>query len=119
MGRTAIVLMLASLVVASAISGMTPMDDGTAKIRLLDPTPVTLRGLGFQPLERVRLTVRLGEVRAKRAVRATRAGRFTTRFPALRYGRCSGELAVTAVGRLGSHVSWELVPLECPNQGDT
>lgn len=114
--------MLAGLVVllalTTAASAATPRPEGKSRVRLLDPAPLTLQGVAFEPLERVRLRVELGDHAVTRVLRATRAGGFTTTYPALRYTRCNGSLAVTATGRMGSRVSWELVSLECPNTAD-
>ena len=85
----------------------------------MDSSPLTLRGVGFERGERVQLTVSLGERTVVRKLRAGDAGGFTTSFVAMRYDRCSGPLDVKAVGARGSRVSWELVPLECPDDDDS
>jgi len=87
-------------------------------VRLADPTPVTLRGVGFVPYESVRLEVRLGEELRIRKLRAGQGGGFREVFSALRYDRCHGALAIRAVGARGSRVSWKIVPLECPARDD-
>jgi hypothetical protein len=92
--------------------------DAAPRVRLLDPAPLTLRGSEFEPAEYVRLVVRLGDRTVVRKFRATSAGAFTSIFPAMRYDRCTGSLEVTATGRKGSRVSWELIPLECPDTRD-
>jgi hypothetical protein len=88
---------------------------GVEKVRLVDPTPVTLRGLNFRPLERVTISLSLGATDARRVIRAGEAGQFLTVFPKLRYDRCHGALAVKAVGSYGSRVSWKVAPLDCPD----
>jgi hypothetical protein len=93
--------------------------DTTTRVRMLDTTPVTLRGVGFAAGERVRLTVSLGELIAARTLRAGVAGGFTATFASMKYGRCGPPLAVKAVGSRGSKVSWKLVPLECPDHADS
>jgi hypothetical protein len=92
--------------------------DAKPRIRLLDPAPLTLRGLGFAQAESVRLVVRLGERTVVRKLRATSSGSFTAMYQAMRYNRCTGSLEVTATGRQGSRVSWELIPLDCPTRLD-
>ena len=92
--------------------------DAKPRIRLLDPAPLTLRGLNFEETEAVRLVVRLGDRTVLRKVRATSSGSFTAAYPAMRYNRCAGSLEVTATGRKGSRVSWELIPLDCPTMLD-
>jgi hypothetical protein len=103
---------------ASALSlGVAGSAEGTdvqTRVRMLDPAPLTLRGVDFGRHELVRLTVSLGEKTAARKLRASDAGAFTARFPELRYGRCGPPLSVKAVGSRGSRVSWKLVPLACP-----
>ena len=110
---------LVLLGLATAAWSATPQPEGKARVRLLDTAPVTLRGISFEPLETVRLRLELGERVATRQVGASPTGTFTVRFPAMRYNRCSGSLALTATGREGSRVSWELVPLECPTRLDS
>jgi hypothetical protein len=107
---------LSALVVGVGLGSGAP---DNAKVRLMDAAPVTLRGVGFAPSEGVKLTVALGERKAKRSVQATRAGLFTATFSSFRYNRCSGSLEVRAVGSKGTRVSWELIPLECPDLGDS
>lgn len=85
----------------------------------MDPAPLTFRGVGFEQGERVRLTVSLGDRTVVRKLRAGNAGGFTTSFSTMRYGRCGGSLSVKAIGSRGSRVSWELVPLECPDDSDS
>jgi hypothetical protein len=70
--------------------------------------------VGFVARERVRLTVSLGERTLARTLVARHTGTFLVVFPAVSYDRCSGELAVRAIGSRGSRVAWELVPLDCP-----
>lgn len=86
---------------------------------MLDAAPLTLRGIGFERDERVSLKVSLGQRTAVRKLRANDAGVFTTTFRELRYGRCGPSLVVEAVGSRGNRVSWEIVPLECPDRVDS
>ena len=58
------------------------------RVRMLDPAPLTLRGVGFARDERVRFTVSLGDETAVRKLRANDAGAFTALFRELRYERC-------------------------------
>ncbi len=93
--------------------------DPKPRVRLLDPAPLTLRGVNFEPAESVRLVVKLGDRTVVRKLQATRSGSFTSTYPALRYTRCGGSLEVTASGRTGSRDSWELIPLDCQTTPDT
>jgi hypothetical protein len=97
-----------------AVGAAQAQRDAKPRVRLLDPAPLTLRGLGFDPAEPVRLVVTLGDRTVVRKLRAASSGSFTAVYPAVRYNRCTGSLEVSATGRTGSRVSWELVPLECP-----
>jgi len=83
-------------------------------VRIVDLQPVVLKGSDFASLERVRLTVRVGERSsvAKR-LRAGARGRFSVTFPEYRLGRCGNELAMTATGSRGSRVSWVLTQPAC------
>ena len=75
----------------------------TPKIRIVAARPMTVHGSGFRRRERVRVTVRStpGATLVHR-VRATRAGRFTTTFPAFQTGHCGPSFTVTATGAKGS-----------------
>jgi hypothetical protein len=88
---------------------------GVERVHLVDPTPITLRGVNFQPLEQVTISLSLGATDLRRVVRAGTAGRFLTVFTKLRYERCHGALAVSAVGSRGSRAAWKIVPLDCPD----
>lgn len=93
--------------------------DTQTRVRMLDAAPLTLRGVGFGRGESVRLTVSLGERAVVRKLRAGAAGTFTEVLRGMRYGRCGPTLAVKAIGSRGNRVSWELVPLECPDRPDS
>ena len=116
---------VALLVVATGIANaaqppsLRDLEQGKARVRLIDSAPLTLRGVDFAPAEPVKLTVSLGERIATRKLVATRAGTFTVAFGAMRYSRCGASLDVRAIGRMGARVSWELIPLDCPTRDDT
>jgi hypothetical protein len=115
-------VMLTSAAASALVVGLTcaeARNDERTRVRMLDPAPLTLRGVGFARDERVRLAVSLGERHAARRLRANEAGSFMTRFDAMRYGRCGPALEVEAAGSQGSRVSWKLVPLECPDPADS
>jgi hypothetical protein len=112
--KTGVLVSLAALV---SIPLATADVSGVERVRLVDPTPVTLRGVNFQPLERVTISLSLGATDARRVTRAGPAGQFVTVFPNLRYDRCHGTLGVKAVGSLGSRAAWKIVPLDCPDSG--
>jgi hypothetical protein len=88
---------------ATAASGAVP------KLRLVDLTPLTLRGSGFRAQERVRLTLAFRRVRTARTIRSGRAGGFTVRFRTLlALDPCRGTVVVTAVGAAsGLRATWK------------
>jgi hypothetical protein len=66
-------------------------------LTLVRTAPLTVRGSGFAPLERVRLTAPATGA----SVRASSSGAFTAALPGARVSRCSA-LVVRAVGAGGS-----------------
>lgn len=68
-------------------------------LRVVSPTPLTLRGAGFRSEERVRVTLAVRVPRASRVLRADTLGRFTYRAPMLiALDPCGGTIVVRAVG---------------------
>jgi hypothetical protein len=99
-------LAMVALVVAlvpAATAGRPP----DADLRIVDWTPLTVRGTGFAPGERVLITLRTGRPRAvSRAARAGRAGTFRAAFGLfVAVEPCRGTLVVTATGSRGSRAS--------------
>lgn len=104
----ALVLLVATQVAVAAPATV------RARVLLTDPSPVTLRGVGFRTLERVRLSVSSGERSAvSKRLRAGERGRFLVVFRELGLSRCGGELSVKAVGNRGSRVAWVLNQPDC------
>ena len=102
-------------VVALAVSVATLASAGvTARptLRLVDASPVALRGTGFKAHERVRVSVYAGERATKRVSTGAR-GRFLVRFSSLDPNACIGFSAV-AVGNEGSRASFKRSPGMCP-----
>jgi hypothetical protein len=84
-------------------------------LRVLDLTPVSVRGTHFASGERVVVTLRAGTAKRVRTVRVTTRGAFTVGFGTLaEQDRCSGSVAVTAVGARGDRASYKLPTLACP-----
>jgi hypothetical protein len=84
-------------------------------LRFLDLTPAKVRGTSFVPREQVKLTLRAGTDIRTRTVRATGAGAFIVDFGRLReQDRCSGSIAVTAVGARGDRAAYKLPGMACP-----
>ena len=70
-----LVLMAASMALAASGTTMPPA------LRLVDADPLTIRGVRFEPRERVRVTIS-GDVSAWRVVRASPRGTFVRPFQA-------------------------------------
>jgi hypothetical protein len=104
-------LVLAHLSAAGAVAATT----GAPGLRFLDLIPVKVHGSHFVPGERVRLTLRAGAATRVRAARAAAGGGFTVAFGTLaERDRCSGLIAVTAVGARGDRASYKLPATACP-----
>lgn len=85
-----------------------------ATIHPLALSPLKVKGERFKPRETVRLTVRSGQERLLRRVRATRARTFTTEFEQVFVDRCNSDLWISAVGGRGSRAVYKLPMLQCP-----
>jgi hypothetical protein len=105
------VLVLLALIPAGAAVDTTAA--GKARLRLVDPAPVTVRGTGFAAGESVSVSVRgLGGMTRKN-VTAGRLGGWTVTFRNRAYQRCGG-LIVSALGNRGSRAGLKLPPALCP-----
>ena len=76
----------------------------TPRLRIAEPSPLAVRGSGFEALERVTVTAVGPRTRLVRRVFATRAGTFTVHFAAS-VDWCRGVRAIRAVGRDGSRAA--------------
>jgi hypothetical protein len=106
--------MLIAIVVLTALTGTAAVQgasDGAATIKVVDRTPLTLRGTGFSAGEHVRVIVRTTSTRQQRLT-ATRSGSFVAAFRAS-YNRCSG-LSAFAFGSGGSRAQLLLPAPACP-----
>jgi len=81
-----------------------------ARVEIVRTAPLTIRGAGFEPGERVRLLATGGGVETRR-VAATAAGSFTAKF-GLKGGRCTA-LVVQAFGNKGSRATIDRPTLDC------
>ena len=105
----AVVLVSAAAVVAPAATAATPRPS----LRIVDDTPpATLRGVGFQPGERVRVVIVAGTARSVKKAVATALGRFTVRVRA-DVNDCTG-FSATAIGSKGTRASLKRAPGQCP-----
>jgi hypothetical protein len=111
MRRLAALVAVAAVVAAAALAlpGRRDGDASAARaasMRLVDFTPVTVRGRGFGARERVKVVVSFGAGRTRWVgrARASRSGRFTATVPAARLSRCSG-FVIRAIGDAGSRAA--------------
>jgi len=107
-----------SLVLLAAISAAAIVGLGAARgetrpaLRLVDASPVTFRGTGFEADEHVRVFF-VGTTRAVRRVVASAQGRFSVRFADADANACTG-FSATAVGDQGSRATFKRAPGQCP-----
>jgi hypothetical protein len=86
---------------------------GTARLALVGGSPLKVRGVRFEPAERVRVRVLAPALASKRVV-VDDKGSFVLRFAGIAVDRCNG-LTVTAVGSGGSRAALKLPPQPlCP-----
>ena len=118
----ALVALFVVLLLAFSGSGHSSAPRGTppniqqAELRFTSFHPVELRGRGFRPDERVRLTVHAGKT-TDRTVTSTN-GTFDATFSSLRIDRCTGAFA-TARGSKGSRAATKLpLPACLPARSD-
>jgi hypothetical protein len=96
------------------IAPLAPAASGSAHpaLRVLDKAPLILRGTGFEPAERVKVTVVTQPAQLVRLTRASRFGKFVVQFDTV-VDACYGARTARAVGRRGSKAS---IVLERPLQ---
>jgi hypothetical protein len=84
------------------------------RVRVALTPPLTVRGTGFAPHERVTVTLTAGTTRLEHAVRATAAGAFVARWDgAAPLPACRASLVVVAVGVHGDRAVWKSLPRVC------
>lgn len=110
--------MLAVVAVAGAVGSGALRAAGRAQtlrpaLRLVDSSPLTLRGTGFRAGEHVTVRLATGRGRAIGRTVANARGSFRSRFPKASANACAG-LSATAVGDRGSRASFKRAPGECP-----
>jgi hypothetical protein len=117
MRRTAPLVTAACCLAAAAAAGAAP--SARPSLRLVDIDPVTLRGAGFAPGERVRLTFHGRTVTLTRSAKTTAAGTFTARFAEVTdRERCDVVLKATAAGTTGDRASARFPARACPVRMD-
>jgi hypothetical protein len=106
-----VVLAAALALVAGANAGprLTP------SVRFVDLTPAKVHGTHFGARERVRVTLRAGSTKRVRTTRASARGAFAVNFGTLpEQDRCSGSVAVAALGLRGHRALYKLPSMACP-----
>ncbi len=115
MRRASLLLATALLLLALVPTGaaVDSAASGKAKLRLLNTSPVKVRGTGFSAGERVVVRVIGMAGITRKSATAGRRGGWTLTFPKNAYERC-GSLFVSAVGSRGSRAGLKLPHPLCP-----
>ena len=90
---------------------------GTTKatLRIVDPSPLTIRGTGFHAEQSVRLKVSQdGRTLVRRTIRTGVRGGFTWSFTSVTLHRCGGDVAISAQDASGRLAMAKLPLPECP-----
>lgn len=109
----AVILLLAVTAMAAIPARAAPVTVTRPALRIVDTMPLTLRGLGFRSLEKVKVVASTRAATTTLVVRADRHGRFVARFPRVVVTRCLDELVVKAVGSRGSRAGFTLTQPQC------
>jgi hypothetical protein len=84
-----------------------------AALRVVDESPLTVRGLGFKARERVTVTETSAAAIQRRTVTATATGSFVVRFTAVTADACRG-FSVRASGNRGTRALVKRFDAICP-----
>jgi hypothetical protein len=109
-----VALALSIIVVAASLPEVAGSTSAQPELRLVDSTPLVLRGSHFRAHEAVLVRVTVNDVVRSKKVRATVAGVFSAVYPLVSYDRCSDVLSAVATGRGGSRDSLKLPQAACP-----
>ena len=101
-----------ALVVLTVVLAVPAATAATARLTILHASPLTVRGVGFAPRERVRVTATVPET-ATRWSTASSAGAFVVRFTGTAIPSCTG-FSVRAFGASGTRATLRVPQLECP-----
>lgn len=103
--------LLAGLALAAAAGAGTTK----ATLRVVDTTPLTIRGAGFHAEQSVRVSVtQAGRLLLRRSVRSGRLGGFTAVLATPAAHRCGGDIAITARDASGRLALAKLPRPDCP-----
>jgi hypothetical protein len=103
---------LLAVIAAAGAGAATTADQRSPALRIADRQPLVLRGTGFKPSERVRVTVSADGDSATRRLRAGARGVFSATFERMALHPCDG-LFASAVGASGSRAKLKAEP-QCP-----
>ena len=104
--------LLAAIAAAGTLCTGAGSTTSRAVLRLVDTSPVTLRGAGFKAHEHVKVTL-VARTSAVRRTVATAGGILFVRFAGANPNECTGFSAI-AVGNLGSRATYKRAPGMCP-----
>jgi hypothetical protein len=104
--RHLVFVVLLGLIAATAATA------GDARVRVTSASPATVRGTGFVPGERVRVTVNAGTAITRRVL-AGPGGGFVARFQTIALSWCTAYV-VRAVGSTGDTAIVRVRAPECP-----
>jgi hypothetical protein len=108
--RTIALLSLAAGIVLSAAGPASPAVAGRPMLRVVPGDSLGVRGSGFKPSERIRLSAQTREGSRTRTVKASAAGTFVARWNAAA-DYCSGIFLVRATDSTGRTVSLRVAPI--------
>jgi hypothetical protein len=110
---------LVTLTAGVALLGLAAQSTAASRpsLQVTHFAPVTVAGAGFEPGERVVVTVVSGKDKHVRAVRAAASGRFRVRFDVRATLRCGGALRASALDSHGARVAAKLPKPQCPPDG--
>jgi hypothetical protein len=103
-GRAAVLAALLA-VLAGSIATAAPAAAAKATVKIVKLSPLTIRGAGFKPAERVTVTLSAGAAGSARAT-ATAAGVVTVSLPKAKVTACTA-YTLRAVGSAGTKVTFK------------
>ena len=89
-----VALALAATMLAASVGTAGAGTHPRPQLRLVDRSPLVVRGIGFQAAQRVTLSATSGEQLARRVFFVPLRGTFTARFDGIRLDACTGATIV-------------------------
>jgi len=109
-------LLLAALVIPLAIAALSATAAGTAALKVVDRTPLTIEGRGFAARRDVTVTVQAPGTKMRRTVRASATGRFSVAIRLLSLTgelRCATGVVISARSKSSGVVLWHQTLPNC------